>query len=58
MKYLKFVDGILEKLKNIKSNFFTVDIAKKSSGEWIVMSSGMDRVSDYKKVIVKIFIAI
>ncbi|MDR3594748.1 MAG: ATP-grasp domain-containing protein [Clostridium sp.] len=39
-EYPEFVDEVLEKLKNVKSNFFTVDIAKKSNGEWIVMELG------------------
>lgn len=44
-EYPEFVDEILEKLKNVKSNFFTVDIAKKCDGDWIVMELGDGQVS-------------
>ena len=45
MNYPKYIDEILEKLKNVKSNFFTIDVAKKSDGEWIVMELGDGQVS-------------
>ncbi|MFT8352305.1 ATP-grasp domain-containing protein [Clostridium saccharoperbutylacetonicum] len=51
----KFVEEVLEKLKNIKSNFFTVDIAKKSNGEWIVMELGDGQVSGLQDYDVKSF---
>jgi hypothetical protein len=44
-EYPEFVDDIIEKLMAIKSNFFTVDIAKKSDGQWIVMELGDGQVS-------------
>lgn len=44
-EYPEFVGEVLEKLKNVKSNFFTVDIAKKCSGEWIIMELGDGQVS-------------
>jgi hypothetical protein len=54
-EYPKFVDDIIEKLKNIKSNFFTVDIAKKSNGEWIVMELGDGQVSGLQEYDTKSF---
>jgi|GEM_PF-618381 len=44
-EYPKFINEILEKLKNVRSNFFTIDVAKKSDGEWIVMELGDGQVS-------------
>ncbi|SHK35885.1 protein of unknown function [Clostridium cavendishii DSM 21758] len=54
-EYPEFVDDIIEKIKNIKSNFFTVDIAKKSNGEWIVMELGDGQVSGLQEYDVKTF---
>ena len=39
-EYPKFIDEILEKLRNVNSNFFTADIAKRYDGEWIIMELG------------------
>lgn len=44
-EYPKFIDEILEKLKDINSNFFTVDIAKRCDGKWIIMELGDGQVS-------------
>jgi hypothetical protein len=44
-EYPEFVDDIIEKLMATKSKFFTVDIAKKSDGQWIVMELGDGQVS-------------
>lgn len=44
-EYPKFVDEVLENLKKVQSNFFTVDIAKKANGEWIIMELGDGQVS-------------
>ncbi|WP_297421859.1 ATP-grasp domain-containing protein [Clostridium sp.] len=54
-EYPEFVDEVLEKLKNVKSNFFTVDIAKKCDGEWIVMELGDGQVSGLQDYEVKRF---
>lgn len=54
-EYPKFIEGISEKIKNIKSNFFTIDIAKKSSGEWIVIELGDGQVSGLQEYDVKTF---
>ncbi|EKQ54537.1 MULTISPECIES: ATP-grasp domain-containing protein [unclassified Clostridium] len=54
-EYPKFVDEVLEKLKSVKSNFFTVDIAKKCDGEWIVMELGDGQVSGLQDYEVKRF---
>lgn len=44
-EYPKYVNQILEKLKQIKSNFLTVDIAKTLDNEWVVMELGDGQVS-------------
>lgn len=54
-EYPEFVDEILEKLKSVKSNFFTVDIAKKTNGEWIIMELGDGQVSGLQDYEVKVF---
>ena len=54
-EYPEFVGQILQELKNIKSNFFTVDIAKKSNGEWIIMELGDGQVSGLQEYDIKNF---
>lgn len=54
-EYPEFVDQILHEFKNIKSNFFTVDIAKKSNGEWIIMELGDGQVSGLQEYDIKNF---
>jgi len=39
------MNEILEKLKNVNSNFFTVDIAKRCDRKWIIMKLGDGQVS-------------
>jgi len=33
--------------ETVRSNFFTVDVAKKKNGEWIVMELGDGQVAEY-----------
>ncbi|WP_238860176.1 ATP-grasp domain-containing protein [Clostridium sp. YIM B02569] len=54
-EYPEFVNEISEKLKNVKSNFFTVDIAKKTNREWIIMELGDGQVSGLQDYEVKGF---
>ncbi|URZ04287.1 hypothetical protein CLAUR_043760 [Clostridium felsineum] len=54
-EYPEFVNQILYELKNIKSSFFTVDIAKKSNGEWIIMELGDGQVSGLQEYNIKDF---
>ncbi|WCF11562.1 ATP-grasp domain-containing protein (plasmid) [Paenibacillus thiaminolyticus] len=43
------IDSFIVLAKNIDSHFFTMDIAKKKSGEWIVMELGDGQVSGLPK---------
>lgn len=40
------LDKFVDIAKNIGSNFFTMDIAKKKNGEWIIMELGDGQVAD------------
>tara|TARA_Y100001933_G_C18867495_1_gene508557 strand:+ start:47 stop:937 length:891 start_codon:yes stop_codon:yes gene_type:complete len=42
---LPSLEGFKEVAKTIESNFFTMDIAKKENGEWIIMELGDGQVS-------------
>ncbi|QAA35323.1 DUF4343 domain-containing protein [Clostridium manihotivorum] len=54
-EYPEFVDDIVRNLMNIKSNFFTVDIAKKADGQWVVMELGDGQVSGLQEYNVKAY---
>lgn len=54
-EFPKFVDEVLEKLKDVKNNFFTIDIAKKCDGDWIIMELGDGQVSGLQEYEVERF---
>ena len=39
------LDSFIEIAQNIDSNFFTMDVAKKKNGDWIIMELGDGQVA-------------
>jgi hypothetical protein len=54
-EYPEYINQILKKLKQIKSNFFTVDIAKTLNNEWVIMELGDGQVSGLQDYEAKLF---